>query len=203
MPNWQKGWQTGKPMTLLEAFGISKEKFTFPQLNPSLPGAAAAAGQTPMNVNVQGGGGSSGNAKGSGKGGGGVTGGGPSTGGPPASGPVKLYAKKLLTQHGWTNASEWISFNSIVMHESGWNPKIPNGQGSGAFGIAQALGHGGPADRGTLSDAYGGFGLTHTQARAANSGNPYWQLVWMCNYIASVYGDPNKAWQHWQANQSY
>lgn len=50
-PNWgsKKGWQTGKAMTLLEAFGISKEKMTFPNLKPQVTGPSAAA-QHPINV---------------------------------------------------------------------------------------------------------------------------------------------------------
>lgn len=178
MPDWSmEKWHKGRKMTLLEAFGISNEKFHFPQLVPVLP-QKSAQNQQPIQV---------------------------SSGGtqpvndrkpPPPKGPIQQYARKLLRQNGWSN--QWDSFNSIVVHESGWNPKIAN-PSSGAYGIAQAYRHGTPATQGTFSDMYGGFGLTDKQAKAANSGDPYWQLVWMMNYIKATYGSPDAAWaQYYQ-----
>lgn len=187
MPNWaMSNWETGRPLTLLESLGFSKAKFTFPQLTPQLPNVSAES-QHPIQT-------------GGGPGGGG---GGPVTGGPTPKGPVKQYARKLMAQHSWTGASEWAAFVKIVVAESGWNPKIKN-PSSGAFGIAQAYNHGqGSATQGTLSNMYGGYGLSDKQAKAANSGNPYWQLVWMMNYIDQTYGDPIAAWKYHQAHNSY
>lgn len=69
MPDWSKAGPTGKPLTLLEAFGVSKEKMTFPQLTPQLPGPSGQA-QHPLDVsgsvsaNIGGnGGGTPGNVK--------------------------------------------------------------------------------------------------------------------------------------------
>ncbi len=88
--------------------------------------------------------------------------------------------------------------------ESSWNPKARNPQ-SGAFGIAQALGHGGAdtaAPDGT--NEYGAeYGLTAAEARQANAGNARWQIEWGLGYIASVYGSPDAAWAHEQAVSWY
>lgn len=175
MPDWNMdNWHTGRKMTLLQAFGVSSEKFKFPQLMPVLP-QQSAQNQQPIQV-------SSGGTQ-------------PVTDPgkiPPPKGPVRQYARKLLRDYGW--AGQWDSFNKLVMHESGYDPRIAN-PNSGAFGIAQADGHGkGSATQGTLSNMYGGFGLTDKQAKEANSGVPYWQLVWMMNYIRDTYGSPNAAW---------
>jgi len=183
-PNFDmKHWDTGKPMTFLEALGFSKAKFTFPQLQPALP-AASAANQHPLDVQ------SSQYPAGS------------NSKNPPPKGPIQQYARKLMAQHGFTGAQEWGDFVKLVMSESGWNPHIKN-PSSGAYGIAQALGHGNSNTQGTESNNYGGWGLTDQQARAANSGNAYWQLVWMMNYIKQKYGTPSAAWAFHVANNSY
>lgn len=177
-----KGWHTGKQMTLLQAFGFRKSEFHFPQLTPVLT-TRAAEFQRPIEV-------SSGGTQP-------VT----ETGNTPKpKGPVQQYARKLLRENGW--GGQWDSFNNIVMAESGWNPKVAN-PFSGAYGIAQANGHGNLDTQGTYSNMYGGYGLTDRQAKAANSGDPYWQLVWMMNYIKLGYGDPNSAWAFHQANGYY
>lgn len=176
MPDWSmKGWKRGQKMTLLESFGVSSVKFRTPKLQPGLAQQAEQV-QHPIAV-------SSGGTQ-------------PVIDQPPgskvpATGPIKQYARKLLRDYGW--GDQWDSFNNLVMHESEWNPKVAN-PGSGAYGIAQAYKHGTPQTQGTFSDMYGGFGLTTKQAKAANSGDPYPQLLWMMNYIKQVYGSPNAAW---------
>lgn len=180
MPDWSmKGWQTGKPVTFLEALGVGKSKyaFTFPKLNPELPNAVAGAKPS------------------KGNGGSGTP--------PPAkqTGAVKQYARKELAKYNWPG--QFNAFNDIVMAESGWNPRIKN-QDSGALGIAQALGHGnGSATQGTLGNEYGGYGLSDKEAKAANSGDAYWQIVWMMNYIKSRYGSPDAAWAYHKEHNSY
>lgn len=177
-----KNWTTGQPMTLLQAFGFSKAKFTVPKLMPQLPSASANAASAGANAAA--------NAV--------------STGGVPAvqKGKLQNYARQVLTSNNWTGSGQWSAFNSIEMAEAGWNPRIKN-PSSGALGIAQALGHGNSNTQGTLGNEYGGYGLTDRQAREANSGNGYWQLVWMANYIKAVYGTPSAAWQFHQANNWY
>jgi hypothetical protein len=194
-PNWHlKHWNTGQPMTLAQAFGFGSFKLTFPKINPQLPSASGQAnrplqvqgtvspqqGKTPHNA-------------------------------PKAQGPIHQYAKKLLAQNNWTGAGQWNAFVQLENSEAGWNPRIKNPK-SGALGIAQALGHSGPngdgtgdtaATQGSLGNEYGGYGLTNKQAKEANSGNGYWQLVWMMNYIKQVYGSPMNAWSFHQANNYY
>lgn len=191
MPDWTlHNWHTGRKMTLLQAFGISDEKFHYPRLFPVLT-TQASHHQRPLNIS------------------GPTTGAAHPQGGPgKQQGPVRQYARKLLRDNKW--GGQWVSFNSLVLAESGWNPNIKestwiNGNPpTYAFGIAQALNHGnGSATQGTESNMYGGFGLTDKQAKAANSGDPYWQLVWMMNYIKQTYGSPDKAWAFHQAHGWY
>lgn len=102
----------------------------------------------------------------------------------------KAFALSLLTLHGWP--TQWAAFSGVVGDESNWNPNARNP--SGAYGIAQALGHGNAntaAPDGT--NEYGGYGTPDAICRLANEGHGDAQLVWMCNYIAQAYGDPNAA----------
>lgn len=184
-----EGWDTGRRLTLAESFGFSRKVFRFPQLAPRLPQASA---RYPKPIEVQ------------------AVRQGLSGGKAPVQqrGPLRQYARKLLREHGW--GDQWTSFDNLVNSESGWNPQIKESTSIGgqpptyAYGIAQALDHGkGTATQGTQSDMYGGYGLTDKQAKAANSGDGYWQLAWMMNYIESVYGSPDKAWAFHQQNNSY
>lgn len=121
---------------------------------------------------------------------------------PPSAATVaslKAYAQVLLTAHGWP--AQFSALNNIVDAESSWNPNAENA--SGAYGIAQALGHGTAATQGTDSDAYGGYNTTDAICKAANSGNGAAQLEWMLNYIGSVYGTPDAAWTFHAANGYY
>jgi hypothetical protein len=104
--------------------------------------------------------------------------------------------------YGWNTGAQWSSLVSIEMHEAGFNPRARN-PSSGALGLAQALGHGNPNTAGTLGNEYGGFGLTDAQAKLANSGNAYWQAVWMVNYISAIYHTPAKAWADWQSRSPH
>lgn len=112
----------------------------------------------------------------------------------------KAYAATLLALHGWPG--QWNSFSNLVMAESGWNPQALNP--SGAWGIAQALGHGTAAtDAGNGHNQYGNFGTSDAVCRAANGGNGEAQIQWMMNYIAQKFGSPDAAWQFHLANNSY
>ena len=101
----------------------------------------------------------------------------------------KAFAMTLMVKHGWGLGQQWTDFQWVVEHESGWNPRIANAS-SGAFGIAQALGHGTANTRGSITNEYGNFGTSDATCRLANSGNGDAQLIWMCNYIAEKYGSP-------------
>lgn len=99
----------------------------------------------------------------------------------------KAFAQALVIQHGWSG--QFADLDWVIMHESGYNPLATN-PSSRAFGIAQALGHGTASTQGSISDEYGNFGTSDAICQAANNGNGYAQLIWMCNYIASRYGSP-------------
>lgn len=118
----------------------------------------------------------------------------------PEVGSYKAFAAALLVKYGWVG--QFGDFNNIVMGESSWNPKIAN-PSSGAFGIAQALGHGTASTRGSITNEYGNYGTSDATCRAANSGNGYAQLIWMCAYIKSAYGSPANAWAYHQAHNAY
>jgi hypothetical protein len=120
---------------------------------------------------------------------------------PSGSGQAALQA--AAAAHGWGSGAQWQALSNVEMAEAGFNPQATNGS-SGAYGLAQALGHGnGAATQGTVTNEYGGFGLTDAQAQAANSGDAGAQAVWMVNYIAATYGTPEAAWAHEQANHWY
>ena len=98
--------------------------------------------------------------------------------------------------YGWDTGAEWDALQYVEMREAGFNPYARN-PSSGAYGMAQSLGHpfpGGPASNGV--NEYGGFGLTAAESRQASEGNAYWQAVWMVNYIKARYGDPIAAANH-------
>lgn len=120
---------------------------------------------------------------------------------PSGGGSLQSYAKKLLTLYGW--GDQWAEFNKLELSEAGWNPLAKN-RSSGAFGLAQALGHGnGSATQGTKSNMYGGYGLSDADAKKANSGDGKAQLVWMMNYIKSRYNNPRAAWAFHIKNNWY
>jgi hypothetical protein len=123
---------------------------------------------------------------------------GSATGGPAPSGSYQSYAQSLLPAWGWSG--QWPALSHLEGKEdSGWDPNATNPQ-TGAYGIAQALGHGsGSATAGPKHNEYGGFGISNADAKAANSGDGYAQIRWMFGYIKSRYGSPNKAWAHEQS----
>ncbi len=112
------------------------------------------------------------------------------------------------TKFGWGTGSQWQCLQSLLKDESGGNATARN-PGSGAYGIAQALGHGcsgcsgcGRNEYGT-DTGYGPSGLTAAQAAAANCGNAYYQVIWMMNYIKQRYGNPCAALNHENSSHWY
>lgn len=100
--------------------------------------------------------------------------------------------------YGWNTGAEWTALTNIEMREAGFNPSATN-PSSGAYGLGQALGHGTSSTRGSVTNEYGGYGVSDSVAQAANSGDAGAQAIWMCAYIKVVYGDPVKAWAHEQS----
>jgi len=108
-------------------------------------------------------------------------------------GSVHQIFQQTAAQFGWGSGAEWQALNNVEMNEAGYNPHARNSS-SGALGIAQALGHGTSNTAGTLGNEYGGYGLSDAQAKAANSGDPAAQSLWMMNYMKDRYGDPIATW---------
>lgn len=108
-----------------------------------------------------------------------------------------------ISHPSWAVGQQWKDWVSLWNQESGWSNTALNG-GSGAFGLAQALGHGTPGTAGKYGDAYGAnYGLSTASARAANNGRALPQLQWGIGYIAATYGSPSAAWAHEVANNWY
>lgn len=101
-------------------------------------------------------------------------------------------ARLVAGTYGWAGGQQWSALTQVIARESGGNPNAQNA--SGAYGIAQALGHGDASTQGTVSDSYGGYGVPTATCIAANSGSASAQLVWMMAYIKETYGTPAKAW---------
>ncbi|SRR5216683_6212996 len=92
-----------------------------------------------------------------------------------------LKGKMLAAARGWTG-DEWNALYALWERESGWSNTAENDT-SGAYGIAQALGHG------------------PTNQYPAGSANPPTssataQILWGLGYIADKYGDPISAERH-------
>lgn len=94
----------------------------------------------------------------------------------------QAIAKTLAAPLGWSTGQQWEDLVSLWNRESGWSNTAENPT-SGAYGIAQALGHGptnqypaGPANPPTSSAAA--------------------QIAWGLGYILATYGSPSAAWAH-------
>lgn len=120
-----------------------------------------------------------------------------------SGGSPQSILQQTAAQFGWGSGAEWQALQNVEMAEAGFSPTARNA--SGAFGLAQALGHGtaGTACPATGINEYGGYGLSDAQAQQANCGQPGPQALWMCNYIQQRYGDPIAAWAHEQSNGWY
>lgn len=119
------------------------------------------------------------------------------------AGSAQNTARLLLAKFGWA-ASEMVPLVKLWTRESGWSATARN-KSSGAFGIAQALGHGtgcSAAPDGT--NEYGPqYGLTCAEAQQANAGSVRWQIEWGLGYIKNRYGSPSAALAHENADSWY
>lgn len=152
-------------------------------------GLPTASGQTPassISSSIAAGSGSSSGSGGTGSGGGGTGSGG---GGGVTTGKTAQQnqntARLLAAPYGWGGGDEFNALIKLWNQESGWNNLALN-SGSGAFGIAQALGHGGNGTTGKYGNQY--------PSLAANNGDPTAQISWGLQYIQQRYGDPIAAW---------
>jgi hypothetical protein len=102
----------------------------------------------------------------------------------------QAIAAPIATLYGWgPGTSNWESLLKLWTKESGWNNRAENST-SGAYGIAQALGHG-------PTNQYPAGPANPPIASAAA------QITWGLNYIKGRYGNPNAAWAHEIANNWY
>lgn len=108
-----------------------------------------------------------------------------------------LARLSVVASHpSWAAGTEWDDWVSLWNQESGWNNLALNAS-SGAFGIAQSLGHGTAGTAGKYGNAYGAeYGLSTASAISANNGSALPQIQWGIGYIAATYGSPGGAWAH-------
>jgi hypothetical protein len=118
----------------------------------------------------------------------------------PGSGSLTNMLRDLAHQFTW-DASQLACWVRLIGMES--NGPTDTNSSSGAFGWAQALGHGGANTAGCGRNEYGGYGLTAAQAQRANCGSSPEQLLWMANYIKATYGTPCAAVQFHLAHNYY
>lgn len=104
----------------------------------------------------------------------------------PKSGPADPAANQALGHQMMLAAgygeNEWPCLLNLWNRESGWDQHKANKQGSGAYGIPQAL--------------------PGSKMGAGWQDDPAVQISWGLTYIKK-YGGPCGAWSHWQAAGSY
>lgn len=124
----------------------------------------------------------------------------------------QAIARLLAGPYGWSAGKQWDALVALWNRESGWSNTAFNA--SGAYGIAQALGHAGPGESAVgprsvgsttpgVNNAYGGWGLTSAEARLANAGYSLPQIQWGLSYIHQAYGSPEAAWANELSKGSY
>jgi hypothetical protein len=109
-----------------------------------------------------------------------------SSGGVSGAGPVGGDAganRALARQMFPWPASQWAAFNTLEMHEAGYN-RFARNASSGAYGIPQAL----PPTKMPFA----------AQAGGGSHAGP--QLSWMFAYIRGRYGTPANAWAKYYAH---
>jgi hypothetical protein len=120
----------------------------------------------------------------------------------------KGIGKLLAAPYGWSTGAEWDALDKLWTRESGWRNDIANSS-SGAFGIAQALGHGTVSSTArNVHVRFPGGGsavqdVNEYPSKLANSGNASAQIAWGLAYIRQRYGSPTAAWAHEEANSWY
>ncbi len=104
--------------------------------------------------------------------------------GPVTHGPLVSEAYAMAARYGWHGHQDRC-LNLLWTRESGWR-MVWNYQGSGAYGIPQAL----PASK-------------MASAGADYMNNPATQIRWGLGYIRDTYRDPCTAWSHEEAVSWY
>lgn len=99
----------------------------------------------------------------------------------------ETLGKLMASAYGWGSGPEWDALYDLWERESGWSNTVSN-PSSGAYGIAQALGHG-PTNQYPAGPA---------NPPPAGTSSASAQIAWGLNYIKTTkgYGTPIAAWQH-------
>ena len=120
------------------------------------------------------------------------------------SGTAQKIAQGMMSSYGWNDPADWNALVELWNKESGWNNLAWNSS-SGAFGIAQALGHGVAGQGAYVNVPMAGrvIDVNEYPTHAANAGDPTAQIQWGLDYIKSRYGSPQMAWAHETANNWY
>ncbi|WNN93665.1 tape measure protein [Arthrobacter phage CallinAllBarbz] len=92
----------------------------------------------------------------------------------------KSVVRGLAASYGWGGGDQWNALSSIIGKESGWSTKAAN-PSSSARGLFQKM----------------------TSIHGPIEKTAFGQAKWGLNYIKSRYGDPVRAWDHWQRHNSY
>jgi resuscitation-promoting factor RpfB len=101
----------------------------------------------------------------------------------------QAIARILAAPYGWSAGQQWADLVSLWNRESGWSNTAEN-PSSGAYGIAQALGHG-PTDQYPAGPA-------NPPVSSASA-----QIAWGLSYIKQTYGSPSAAWAHEESEGWY
>ena len=107
------------------------------------------------------------------------------TTGPETASANERLGMRMAAAAGW-DAAQRHCLNWLWTRESGWRDDVWNYQGSGAYGIPQAL----PASK---MAAAGPDWRT----------DPATQIRYGLGYIRAVYGEPCRAWQHEEEKSWY
>lgn len=108
----------------------------------------------------------------------------------------QALGKTLALTYGWSTGTEWEDLVSLWNQESGWSNTAENPT-SGAYGIAQALGHG------TNGAPYPSTYQQANPPQYGGSSDALEQIAWGLSYIKSTYGSPEMAWAHEVQNDWY
>lgn len=138
---------------------------------------------------------------------------GASESGPVASGAEaaanEALGAQLAAARGWDGPQD-TCLDELWTRESGWQATARN-PSSGAYGIAQALGHlnaDGPETAGQISlnlqgDNYPPAFAAGNPAQFGGSSDAAAQISWGLGYIASAYGTPCGGWAHEETDGWY
>ena len=114
---------------------------------------------------------------------------------PVGANTAQRYAASKFGSYNWSNA-DMQALITLWNGESGWRSNARNP--GGAFGIAQALGHGNATSAVWNNNTDQGRKLVNEYPiKSANAGNYQSQIDWGLQYIKSSYGNPSHALSTW------